>query len=57
MREAGRGVRRFIQDQSGATAIEYAILGMCIFLAILAVLPSVGVRLVAVFPAIIAALN
>jgi Flp pilus assembly pilin Flp len=45
-------MRRFLDDESGTTAIEYAIIGMCIFLAIVTSLTTLGARLAAVFPVI-----
>ena len=35
-------VRKFLHDQSGATAVEYGLLAACILVAIIAVVRSVG---------------
>ena len=35
-------VRRFIRDNVGATAIEYGLIAMCIFLAIIVAVTMVG---------------
>jgi pilus assembly protein Flp/PilA len=42
-------VRRFSRDESGATAIEYALIALFIFLAIVASVRVLGPALVVVF--------
>ena len=42
-------VKRFIQDSSGATAIEYGLIGAGIFLAIISALTQVGIGLNSTF--------
>lgn len=60
MRERGvwvmRLVRRFAEDESGATVIEYAIVAAFIGVAIVTVMRSVGDEVSAIFDAIAAAL-
>lgn len=46
--------RRFLRDEAGATAIEYALIASCIFLAIIAAVIPVGEQLVAIFEAVAA---
>lgn len=55
MSQSGQARRRFQNDESGATAIEYALVAGLIFLAIVSSLSAVGVELVAVFVALAAA--
>ena len=45
-------IRRFIQDESGATAIEYGMIASLIFLAIITSLKIMGPRLSTKFQAI-----
>lgn len=40
---------RFAKDESGATAIEYGLIAGFISIAIIAVLPTIGTRLLGVF--------
>jgi pilus assembly protein Flp/PilA len=42
-------VKRFVQDESGATAIEYGLIAAGISVAILAAVNSLGTKLVATF--------
>lgn len=46
--------RRFLRDERGATAIEYALIASLIFLAIIAAIVPVGTELSAVFNAVAA---
>jgi pilus assembly protein Flp/PilA len=45
-------IRRFLADESGATAIEYGLIAAGISLAIIAVVNGIGVKLNAKFTAI-----
>jgi pilus assembly protein Flp/PilA len=49
-------IKRFLKDEEGASAIEYALLAAFIALAIVATLPGVGAALRNVFTRIQAAL-
>ncbi len=42
-------VKRFAKDESGATAIEYGLIAVGIAVAIIVIVPQVGVSLEAVF--------
>ena len=44
-----KAVAKFIADERGATAIEYALIASGIFMAIIVVLTGVGVKLSGVF--------
>lgn len=44
-------LRRFLTDEAGATAIEYAVIGGLIFLAIIAAIIPIGGQLSATFNA------
>jgi len=48
---------KFINDDSGATAIEYGLIAACISVAIIAVLQSLGTSLVASLEKLIVALK
>ncbi len=50
-------LRGFIADQSGATAIEYALLGSLIAIALVTILGSLGTRLSQQFSEISSALK
>jgi pilus assembly protein Flp/PilA len=50
-------VSRFVQDESGATAIEYGLIAAGISVAIIAVLQGVGTRLNTTFTTIQTALR
>lgn len=50
-------ISRFLQDESGATAIEYGLIAACIALAIITALNQLGLSLVQVFTKLTAALN
>lgn len=45
-------VSRFVQDESGATAIEYGLIAAGVSVAIIAVLQGVGARLNTTFTAV-----
>lgn len=45
-------VKRLIVDESGATAIEYGLIGAFIFLAIINVLGSIGTNLNSIFTSV-----
>lgn len=45
-------LRRFADDASGATAIEYALIAMMIFLVIISVITGIGQNLVTIFTAV-----
>ena len=47
---------RFIRDERGATAIEYALIGSLIFMVIIASVSAIGVNLTPIFAAVAAAL-
>jgi pilus assembly protein Flp/PilA len=47
--EAGRILHALLQDESGVTAIEYALLGSLIAVAIMTAVASVGVSLGALY--------
>lgn len=49
--------KRFLADESGATAIEYGLIAAGIALAIIAALQGLGTKLVSVFTTIAAALR
>jgi pilus assembly protein Flp/PilA len=42
-------IRRFIPDESGATAIEYGLIAACISVAIIAIVQGVGTKLNSTF--------
>jgi len=50
-------VRKFVRDESGATAIEYGLIAACISVAIIAVVQGVGTKLNTTFTKIDTALN
>lgn len=50
-------ITKFLRDESGATAIEYALLGCCIFLAIVAAVIPIGGTLEGVFQDVDAGFN
>jgi pilus assembly protein Flp/PilA len=50
-------LKRFINDESGATAIEYGLIAALISVAIIAILPTVGSKLVTTFTKVSGALN
>jgi pilus assembly protein Flp/PilA len=45
-------LRKFIRDESGATAIEYGLIAACISIAIIAVVQGVGTELFNTFTAV-----
>ena len=47
--EAGRFLHALLQDESGVTAIEYALLGSLIAVAIVTAVTAVGVNLGAIY--------
>ena len=50
-------VRKFVRDESGATAIEYGLIAACISVAIIAVVQGVGTKLNTTFTKIDTALK
>jgi len=48
---------RFLQDESGATAIEYGLIAACISVAIIAVVQGVGTKLTSTFTSVESALK
>ena len=50
-------LRKFLRDESGATAIEYGLIAGLIALAIIAALGMTGERLVALFESLVPALT
>ena len=52
-----RQVRQFMQDQSGATAIEYGLIAVGIAIAIITVVKSVGTSLTGAFNKVNSNLN
>ena len=50
-------ILRFVKDDSGATAIEYGLIAAGISVAIIAVVQSLGTKLVATFTSVQNALN
>jgi len=50
-------VRKFLRDESGATAIEYGLIAACISIAIVAVVQGVGTKLNSTFTKVEQALN
>jgi len=50
-------VRKFVRDESGATAIEYGLIAACISVAIIAVVQGVGTNLKGTFTKVETALN
>lgn len=50
-------LRKFLSDESGATAIEYGLIAALIALAIIAAVGQTGQRLVALFQSLIQALT
>jgi pilus assembly protein Flp/PilA len=55
-RNAGKGcsMAQFIQDESGATAIEYALIAALISLAVVGTFPLIGTNLNNIFTAVAA---
>lgn len=49
--------KRFLRDESGATAIEYGLIAAGISVAIISVVPLIGGRLLATFNAVLTALG
>ena len=49
--------KRFVKDESGATAIEYGLIAAGISVAIIAVVKGVGTKLVGTFTSVQNALN
>ena len=45
MKNIGKIIRRFLDDESGATAIEYGLIAAGISLAIISIVNGLGVRL------------
>ncbi|MBI3433700.1 MAG: Flp family type IVb pilin [Proteobacteria bacterium] len=50
-------IKRFVQDDSGATAIEYGLIAAGISVAIIAVVQGLGSKLNSTFTAVQSALN
>ncbi len=50
-------IKRFLQDQSGATAIEYGLIAAGISVAIIAVVQGLGSKLDSTFTSVKSALN
>ena len=50
-------LRKFLRDESGATAIEYGLIAACISVAIIAVIQGVGTKLNTTFTQVSNALN
>ena len=50
-------LRKFIRDESGATAIEYGLIAACISIAIIAVVTNLGTSLSNTFDAVDQALQ
>jgi pilus assembly protein Flp/PilA len=50
-------IRKFVRDESGATAIEYGLIAACISVAIIAVVQGVGTKLNTTFTKIDTALG
>ena len=50
-------LRKFLRDESGATAIEYGLIAACISIAIIAAAGAVGTQLDATFDAVAVALT
>ena len=50
-------LRKFLRDESGATAIEYGLIAACISIAIIVAAQNVGVSLNATFEAVDEALK
>jgi pilus assembly protein Flp/PilA len=48
---------RFLNDESGATAIEYGLIAACISVAIIAVVQGVGTKLTSTFTSVESALK
>ena len=48
---------RFLNDESGATAIEYGLIAACISVAIIAVVQGVGTKLTSTFTSVSNALK
>ncbi len=48
---------RFLNDESGATAIEYGLIAACISVAIIAVVQGVGTKLTSTFTSVEGALR
>jgi pilus assembly protein Flp/PilA len=45
-------LRSFCRDESGATAVEYGIIAMMIFMAIISVVGGVGANLTSIFTSV-----
>lgn len=56
-RSARQAIKRFVADQSGATAIEYALVGVLVSIAIIPTLPTLASKLNNTFAAVATALN
>ena len=52
IRAAIQDIRRFIADRRGTTSVEYVVIAMGIFFAIVTGLTAIGTKLSAVFPVI-----
>lgn len=50
-------IARFLEDESGATAIEYGLIAAGIAVAIIAVVQGLGTKLDATFTKVLSALN
>ena len=50
-------LKRFINDESGATAIEYGLIAAGISVAVITILPTIGTKLVTIFTKVSGALN
>ncbi len=50
-------LRKFLRDESGATAIEYGLIAACISIAIIVAVQTIGTRLDATFDAVATALK
>ena len=50
-------LRKFLRDESGATAIEYGLIAACISIAIITVVTNVGTQLDTTFTAVETALS
>jgi pilus assembly protein Flp/PilA len=50
-------LRKFLRDESGATAIEYGLIAACISIAIIAAVQGIGTALDSTFDAVESALN
>ena len=52
-----KNLARFLNDESGATAIEYGLIAACISVAIIAVVQGVGTKLTNTFTSVESALK